>query len=315
MSPINTSVIGVGVQGERHAEKLAAEPSSRLVGVVDIDAGRAHAVADKLGVEAAQAIDDLGNKVEAVVIATPSPAHYEIAHGLLEKGIHVLVEKPFVTTMEQAAALVEIAEAKSLVLQVGHIERFNPVVVAMAEALKEPQFFESNRIAPFKPRSLDISVVLDLMIHDIDLIHSFVQSPTAHVEAVGRSVFSDSIDVANARIRFENGCVANITSSRISMKTERTLRVFSQDSYLSGDLYSKELTRYSKRSAGPVSSIDDVIVEKQRFGDNDALASQARAFLDAVAGRAAPEVSGRTAMEALATAYVIGDLVGARQAI
>ncbi len=309
MSKVRTAVVGVGSMGKWHADKFAALPDSDLVAVVDSDAERCQAVADELGTEGLSDYRDLPGKVDAVAVVTPTSTHFDVAHTLLDSGIHVLVEKPITSTMEQSRSLVELAEHKDLVLQVGHLERFNPAVVALTEYIRDPQFIESNRIAPYKPRALDVSVVLDLMIHDIDLIHSFVRSPMQHVDAVGRSVFSDSMDVANARIRFANGCVANVTSSRISLKTERSLRIFQGDSYLSADLHNKTLTSYLKRSAGPVTGPEDVDIEKHGFGDSDALLVQAQAFLHSVSGGPAPLVSGRTAMEALETATMIGDLV------
>jgi predicted dehydrogenase len=199
------------------------------------------------------------------------------------------------------------------VLQVGHLERFNPAVVALDRHVKQPLFIESNRIAPYKPRGLDVSVVLDLMIHDIDLIHSFVRSPMIHVDAIGRSIFSKSIDVANARIRFENACVANVTSSRISLKTERSLRVFQTDSYVSADMHNKTFTHYSNKTDGPVTGPEDVAIDKRSFDSADALLEQSRAFLESVAGGPPPLVSGRTALEALETATVIAKIVGESQ--
>lgn len=314
MNPIKTAVIGVGFQGERHAQKFAALAASELIAVVDADAERAQAVASSLGVDVVPDFRDLIGKVGAVAVVTPTSTHFDITSALLESGIHVLLEKPIATTTDEARKLVEMAQANELVFQVGHLERFNPTVVALAEHIGEPLFIESHRIAPYKPRALDVSVVLDLMIHDIDLIHSFVRSPMEHVDAVGQSVFSDNIDVANARIRFANGCVANVTSSRISMKTERSLRIFQADAYVSADLQNKTLTSYSKRGSGPVSGPEDVTIDKQSFGDSDALMDQAAAFLDSVAGGPAPLVSGRTGMEALETATVIGELVGRHQA-
>lgn len=313
MTPVKTAVIGVGFQGKRHAEKLAALPASQLVAVADIDTERGRSVASGLGVEHAQDFHDLMGEVTAVAVATPTSTHFDIVRTLLDGGIHVLLEKPIATTMEEARKLVDLAEARAVVLQIGHLERFNPAVLALTQYVKRPQFIESNRIAPYKPRALDVSVVLDLMIHDIDLIHGFVRSSMEHVDALGRSVFSNNIDVANARIRFVNGCVANVTSSRISLKTERSLRIFEADSYMSTDLQNKTLTTYSKRGARPVSGPEDVAINKQSFGDSDALMDQAKAFLDSIAGGPAPLVSGRTAMEALETATVIGDLVGGQQ--
>ena len=309
MTQIRTAVIGVGSMGRWHADKYAALPESRLVAVVDADADRAAAVAGELGVDAATDFRELIGKVDAVSVVTPTPLHFDVAASLLENGIHVLVEKPITATVGQARRLVELAERGNLVLQVGHLERCNPAVVALTGLIREPRFIESNRIAPYKPRALDVSVVLDLMIHDIDLIHGFVRSPMERADAVGSTIFSDNIDVANARIRFANGCIANVTSSRISMKTERSLRIFQDDSYLSADLQNKTLATYTKRGEGPVGSPEDVDIDKQGFGDSDALLDQARAFLDSIANGTPPLVSGRTGMEALETATVIGDLI------
>ncbi len=303
-----TAVIGVGVQGERHAQKFAALPDSNLVGVVDASTERALSVADALGTEAVADYRELIGRVGAVCISSPTSTHYEVTKAMLENDIHVLLEKPIATTMDEARELVELGEQRGLVFQIGHLERFNPAVLAMADLVAEPQFIESQRIAPYKPRALDVSVVLDLMIHDIDLIHSFVRSEMDSVDAVGRQVFSNSIDVANARIRFKNGCVANVTSSRISMKTERALRVFQSDSYVSADLQSKSVTSYVKKGEGPVETPEDVRIDAQSFGDTDAMLDQADAFLKSVKGGGEPLVTGRIGMEALETATVIGDL-------
>ncbi len=311
MTTLKTAVIGVGVQGERHAQKLAALDGSTLIAIVDADTERAGGVAADLGAEVVSDYRDLIGEVDAVAIATPTTSHFELTSAMLENDIDVLLEKPFTTTMDEAVKLVELAEGRSRVLQVGHQERFNPAILALADRIEKPLFIESNRIAPYKPRSLDVSVVLDLMIHDIDLIHSFVRSPMAGVDAVGRTIFSNSIDVANARIRFENGCVANVTSSRISLKTERSLRIFQEDSYASADLHNKTVTAYSKLVEGPVTGPDDVSIDKQTFGDSDAMLEQTRAFLASINGGPPPLVSGRTAMEALRTAEEIGILVAA----
>ena len=309
MTKIRTAVLGVGVQGERHAGKLAALPGAELVAVTDTDAERCAQVAESLKTEAVADYRDVIGEVDAVVLATPTSTHFDIACELLDKGIHLLLEKPITTTLDEARELVSMADNKGIVLQVGHLERFNPAVIALTEHVAEPQFIESARIAPYRPRALDVSVVLDLMIHDIDLIHSFVRSPMRHVDAVGRSVFSDSIDVANARIRFTNGAVANVTSSRVSLKTERSLRLFQADSYASVDLQNRTLTRYSKRGSGPVHSPEDVAVDKQAFDVSDAMMDQMQAFLDSVAGGPPPLVDGLRAMEALETAIAISNAV------
>ncbi len=303
---VKTAVIGVGVQGERHAEKFAALPASNLLGVADADAGRARAVADRFGVNAISDYRELLDGVDAVAIATPTSTHHDVTRRFLENGVHVLLEKPLATTMEEARDLVELAESSGLVFQVGHLERFNPAVRALGSMIERPQFIESNRIAPYKPRALDVSVVLDLMIHDIDLIHSFVQSPMERVDAVGRRVFADSVDVANARILFANGCIANVTSSRISMKSERSLRIFQNDAYLSADLQNRVVTSYRKKHDGPVTTPEDVLIEKSDFPTADPMMAQAEAFLEAIANGREALVSARSAMQALETADVIG---------
>lgn len=303
-TPLPIGVVGVGFQGRRHAEKLRVIEEADLVAIVDTDPDCLHGVAAELGVDGRRDHRDLIGSVAAAVIATPTSTHFDIARDLLRAGIHVLIEKPLATHIDEARELVEIADRNNVILQVGHLERFNPVVVAMAQHVTEPQFIESNRIAPFKPRGLDVSVVLDLMIHDIDLIHSFVRSPIAHVDAVGRSVFTDNTDVANARITFTNGCVANVTSSRISLKTERTLRIFQPHTYLSGDLHRLTLAHFAANS-GPVSGPEDVQMERHSFEAVDALMEQAREFLRSVAGGPGPVASGRVALDTLETATEI----------
>ncbi len=267
-------------------------------------------VAGSLSAEAFTDFRQLIGKVDAVALASPTSTHFEIASTLLKDGVHLLIEKPIATTAEEGWELVRLADEHGLILQVGHQERFNPAVLAIADHVRQPLFIESNRIAPYRPRALDVSVVLDLMIHDIDLIHSFVQSPMVNVDAVGRRVFSESIDVANARIRFENGCIANVTSSRVSMKTERSLRVFQPDEYISADLHNKTVTRFAKKGDGPVTGPEDVTIDKAEFGESDAMMVQTEAFLDSIGGGPAPLVSGRTGTEALATAAAIGQAVG-----
>ncbi len=315
MTAIRTAVIGVGVQGQRHAEKLAALPASQLVAVVDIDSEHVNTVAANLGTEVVEDYRDLFGNIDAVVLSTPTSTHFEIARVLLENGVQLLLEKPITDTLDEARELVRLAEDTGIVLQVGHVERFNPAIIALTKHVEQPQFIESNRIAPYNSRALDVSVVLDLMIHDIDLIHSFVHSPMRQVDAVGRSVFSDSIDVANARIRFANGCVANVTSSRVSLKTERSLRIFQANSYASVDLQNRTLKRYDKRGAGPVSSPKDIAIDKQSFDVSDAMMDQTQAFLDSISGGPPPLVDGQRAMEALETAIAVGSAIDGQKSL
>ncbi len=309
MSQIRTAVIGVGHQGRWHADKFAALDRSKLIAVVDTDEARCREVAGELDVAAVSDYRDLFGEVDAVSIATPTPSHFDIVGACLENGVHVLVEKPLTSTVDEARRLVELAKAKDVVLQVGHLERFNPAVMAVAPSVTAPRFIESLRIAPFKSRGLDVSVVLDLMIHDIDLIHSFARSRMANVDAVGQCIFSRHVDIANARITFENGCVANVTSSRISVKTERAIRIFESSAYHSIDLFEKKSTSYRAIGDDPVEGPEDISIEKLSFDASDALLEQARAFLYSVAGGPAPLVSGRIAMQALETAVAIGDQI------
>jgi predicted dehydrogenase len=309
MRRIRTAVIGVGRQGRWHAEKLVALEKSNLIAVADIDGERCRAVASDLDVDAVGDFHDLIGEVDAVSIATPTPTHFDIASTFLQHGIHVLVEKPVTVTVDEVRDLVELADGKNVILQVGHLERFNPALMALAPYVRDPQFIESHRIAPYKPRGLDVSVVLDLMIHDIDLLHSLVRSPVSNVDATGRSIMSDNIDIANARLRFQNGCVANVTSSRISFKTEHTLRIFQSNAYFSVDLCNKISKFYRKKNEGPVETPEDISIEKWSCTASDALMAQSEAFLDSVVGGPPPLVNGRIAMEALETAAAIGDLI------
>ncbi|MFQ5548109.1 MAG: Gfo/Idh/MocA family protein [Woeseia sp.] len=309
MARLRTAVVGVGHQGRWHAEKFAALEGSKLVAIVDKDNDRCRSVAEELDASPLENYEDLIGKVDAVSIASPTRSHFDIARALLDNDIHVLVEKPITTTLQEAEALVELAESRGLVLQVGHLERFNPAILALGEILRKPQFIESNRIAPYKPRSTDVSVVLDLMIHDIDLVHSVVGSPVTSLDATGGSIISRDIDIANARIKFENGCVANVTASRASFKTERSLRVFQENAYFNVDLHNKRSTIYRKKGDGPVTSPDGIAVDEESYGASDALMAQSEAFLNSIAGGPPPLVSGRIGMQALKTALDIGEML------
>jgi predicted dehydrogenase len=240
---------------------------------------------------------------------TPTPTHYQIARAFLEAGAHVLVEKPISETTEQAEWLVGVAHQHGRVLQVGHLERFNPAILAAEPLLTRPLFIECHRLAPFKERGTDVNVVLDLMIHDIDLVQMIVGSPVASLEAIGTAVFSAEIDIANARLRFDSGCVANVTASRVSFKTERKLRVFVEDAYLSIDLQQKILTVIRKRP-GPVSEGQmPAQIEEQSFDQGDALLAEIRSFVAAIRGEQRVLVSGEDGLRALRTAIAITERV------
>lgn len=309
MKTLRTAVIGVGYLGRFHAQKYRELPGSELVAVVDNSIDAADKVAQELGVQAVAQFQDLFGKVDAVSIVVPTPAHFAVAHACLEQGIHVLVEKPITETLEQAQSLIDLARRKGCVLQVGHLERFNPAIQAAAKLISTPRFIESHRLAPFKQRGTDVSVVLDLMIHDIDLIQELVGRPIANIDAVGAQVFSQDIDIANARLRFEGGCVVNTTASRVSLKQERKLRIFQDDAYLSVDLQQKILTVVRKKEAGPIESPAQVSIDEQSFDQGDALRSEIDAFLHAVRTGEPPVVTGEDGLRALATAIKITESV------
>ncbi len=307
--PLRTAVIGVGYLGRFHAQKYAQLPDVQLMGVVDANADAARRVAAELQVEAYTNSLEVLDRVDAVSIAVPTPLHFEIGRAALERGVHVLMEKPIATTVDEARALVELAREKQCILQVGHLERFNPAVVAAADRLHTPRFVESHRLAPFKQRGTDVSVVLDLMIHDIDLIQELVRQPIESIDAVGATVFSGEIDIVNARIRFRGGCVANTTASRISLKQERKIRIFQDDAYLSIDMQQKILTVIRKKDAAPVESPAQVSIEEESFDQGDALLAEIEAFVRAIREGTEPIVTGEDGLRALETAMHITKLV------
>jgi predicted dehydrogenase len=248
-------------------------------------------------------------KVDAVSIVTPTPLHFDVAKAFLEAGASVLVEKPMTVTTAEGERLIEVAAKAKRVLQVGHLERFNAAVLAVQPTLSVPRFIESARLAPFKQRGTDVDVVLDLMIHDIDLILSIVRSEVVSVDAIGTSVFSNEIDIANARLRFANGCVANATASRVSLKTERKLRLFQDDAYMSLDLQQKILTVIRKGNGVGPDGMPQVAIDENTYEQGDALKAEIEAFLDAIATGRAPPVTGEDGLLALRTAVSIAEQV------
>jgi predicted dehydrogenase len=306
---IRTAVIGVGYLGRFHAQKYASLPNSQLVGIADPSAAARAAVGAELKVAAHADYRDLLGSVDAVSIVTPTPTHFEVAKAFLEAGASVLVEKPMTVTVEEGERLIQIARDAKRILQVGHLERFNAAVQAVQPTLTVPRFIESARLAPFKHRGTDVDVVLDLMIHDIDLILSIVRSPVVGVDAIGSSVFSKEIDIANARLRFANGCVANATASRVSLKTERKLRLFQDDAYISVDLQQKILTVIRKGEGVGADGMPQVAIDEKTYEQGDALRAEIEAFLDAIAEGRAPAVTGEDGLLALRTAVSITDQV------
>jgi len=235
MGKLKVGVIGTGHLGKLHTKMFAEIENCELVGIYDSNSEQAKNVSEEYKVSAANSIEELLDKVDAVSIAAITSAHYEIAIKCFDKGIHVFVEKPITATIPQAEELVKISNDKKLNLQVGHIERFNPALVSMEKYMLEPKFIQTDRLAQFNPRGTDVAVVLDLMIHDIDIILSLVKSDVKDVQANGVAIVSDNLDIANARIQFENGAVANVTASRISQKKMRKMRIFQQDGYIALD--------------------------------------------------------------------------------
>jgi predicted dehydrogenase len=260
MKNLRVGVVGVGHIGSNHARLYAEIPAGEFTAVYDIDAGRAGAVSRKYGVTAAGSLDQFCEMIDAASIATPTSSHYQVALPLLERGKHLLIEKPITESTKEASELATLAAKNHLILQVGHVERFNPVLGALEAHLTHPRFIEAHRLSPYPDRSTDIGVVLDLMIHDLEIILHLVRSTVQTIDAVGVPVLSKSEDIANARIRFEDGCVANITSSRISPERMRKIRVFQEDAYLSLD-YQNQTGEIYRRSGGRITR-DKVQIER-----------------------------------------------------
>jgi predicted dehydrogenase len=309
MQKIRAAVIGVGYLGRFHAQKYAQAAGCELVGVVDPDATARQQVGAELRTRALAGHRELLGAVDAVSVVTPTPEHFPIARAFLEAGAHVLVEKPITETPAEARDLIAIATRAGRILQVGHLERFNAAILAAEPFLKSPNFVECNRLAPYRERGTDVNVVLDLMIHDIDIVQTIVGAPIAAIDAVGTPVFSEEIDIANARLRFGNGCVANVTASRVSMKTERKLRIFEDEAYLSLDLQQKILTVIRKRALADAPGPLPVTIEEQSLEPGDALKAEIDSFLECIRTGRPPVVSGEAGLTALETAIRITEQV------
>lgn len=308
---LKMGVAGVGHFGKFHAAKIAASPAADLVAVADSDGERARDVAALYGVSGFADPRDMAGLIDAVTIAVPTKAHFEVAQCFLDAGVHVLLEKPITDNLDDARRLVALAEEKNLVLQIGHLPRFSGAAEFLRRHLDNPLFIESLRIAPFKPRGTDVSVVLDLMIHDLDFILSLVRVPIASIDAAGAPVFSDSEDIANARVKFENGCIANITASRISLKTERQMRIFQSDAYIAVDFDKRKTRIVGKKNAGPIAGINDVQMEEESYEEVDELEREIEAFIAAVQGGTPPVVSGQDGLRALEAALSVTDSLSA----
>jgi len=299
VTDLRAAVVGVGHLGRYHADKYAALPGVRLVGIVDRDPARAREVADALGVPIFADHHALVGQVDCASVAVPTAAHAAVGLDLLAAGIDVLIEKPLASTAAEGAALVRAADAAGRILQVGHLERFNPALRAAAAVITEPRFLECHRLAPFVDRGTDVDVIRDLMIHDLDVIQSFIPAEVESVEAVGVPVLTPRIDIANARLRFANGCIANVTASRVSMKRERMLRLFQPDAYVAID-YDQRRVRIIRRGA-PITpdALPNITAEEHDAGQGDPLRDEIAAFVAAVAHRTMPLVGGREGLRAL----------------
>ena len=307
--PVRVAVVGSGYFGRFHANHYARNERAELVAVVDADAERASAVAAEFGAEAVSDYRSIIGRVDAASVAVPTPLHYDIARELIEAGIHLLVEKPLTDSEQTGRTLAQLAESRKTVLQVGHIERFSSGYRTLAKLIAEPLYFESYRIAPWKSRGVEVDVILDLMIHDIDMIIGLVGSPVAQVDAVGTPVLGKRVDLANARITFESGCVANVTASRVSYKTERRMRVFARNRYLNCDLGEGRIYGYRLRGDPTTEGVAAIASETYEIEKQDSLANEIDAFLDCVTTGSKPLVDGWAGCEALRVASMINDSI------
>lgn len=309
MSKILCGVIGVGYLGRFHAQKYQLIPNAQLIAVCDVNLEVCEAVAQELQVSAFQDYRNLFGKVDAVSIAATTNKHFEIAKECIENGLHVLIEKPFTETVAQAYELIQLAKKHQVKLQIGHLERFNSARLAVDQYLETPLFIESERLAPFNPRGTDVNVILDLMIHDIDIIQNIVKSPILSIEAQGTPILTKAIDIANARLTFANHCVANVTASRISFKTERKTRIFQKNSYISIDYQNKQFAVFKKGTGEMFPGIPDILREQKDFEKGDALLEEIKAFLQCIIEDTTPLVTGEEGLYALETAEQITALI------
>lgn len=330
MTKVKIGVIGVGKLGSYHCEKLFQLRSAELTGIFDANAERATEISQKFKIPAFPVLNELLNHVEAVSVAVPTKDHFSICSIVLAKGLPVFVEKPIAATIEQARELVKLAKDHNTIIQVGHVERFNPALLALAGFNLKPMFIESHRLAPFDPRGTDVAVILDLMIHDIDIILAMVQSPVTDIAANGVAVVSNEADIANARLTFNNGCVANITASRISQRKMRKMRLFQKDAYISIDFLQKvtEIFRVQEPQSGIASEKTvilgqiekgakplHIVYERPPMPEKDALSEELSSFISCIIHGTKPVVAGDDGVNALAVAMQVTDIVHKSQRI
>ena len=299
MTKLRVAVIGAGVFGRHHLRILSQCEAAELAGVVDVDAARADAAASEFGCPAYQSINGLAGKIDAAVVAAPTSMHAEIGCALLEQGIDVLVEKPIARDLVSARMLVDTAERHNRILQVGHLERFNPAVMALKKIVRLPLFFEVHRLSLFSPRSLDVDVVLDLMIHDLDIVLDLASAMPEDIHAAGISILSDKVDIANVRLEFPGGCIANLTASRVSTERVRKLRLFQPHQYISLDYQKQEAAVFT------VSGTQQIGFQPLAVTKDEPLRVEVESFLEAIRNRTKPLVSGDEGLRALDVALAI----------
>ena len=316
MEKVNVGIIGTGHLGRYHALNYNTIREANLVGIYDTDQERSKQVAHECKCSSFDSLNGLLESVEAVSIAVPTDFHFSVGKQVLEYGIHCLIEKPITSTIDEADKLIQLAEENNVVLHVGHIERFNPAMIAIQKMDLQPQFIESHRLAPFNPRGTEVAVILDLMIHDIDIILHVMNYPVSKIDASGVAVVSDSIDIANARIHFENGCVANLTASRISQKKMRKMRLFQKNAYISIDfLVNKSEIYYleknppkGSRSLGEIGIGENkkhVLYDKPKTGKVNSLKFELELFVQKIQGKEVEAVTGAEGRSALEIAVKI----------
>ena len=320
---VNIGVIGVGHLGVHHASHLAKIKNANLVGVFDTNLERAEEISKKINTAIFQSVDNLLENVEAVSIVTPTSTHRDVAEKCIKKGKHVFIEKPITSSVKDAEHLIELSKKHNVIIQVGHIERFNPALLALSNLEIDPKYIEVHRMAPFMSRGTDVPVVLDLMIHDIDLILSFISSPVKEIYANGVSIMTNSVDIANARIKFENGSIANITSSRVAKDRVRKIKIFQQDLYVTIDFLAGISEVYKAMGASqsdpdaimsaPLVEKDgkhrQIFYEKPKVKKPDALKAELKNYLNAVLGKEKPMVDGFAGKQALDVAIKIHDKI------
>ena len=307
MADLRAAVIGAGRLGTLHARKYAEIPEVRLTHIVDTDVDRAAAVALEVGATPLVDYRQLKGKTDMVTIASPGVTHHEIASAMLAAGIDVLLEKPMAATLDEAREIAALAERHRRILQIGHIERFNPAVMHLHSIVKNPRFVECHRLASFTERGADVDVILDLMVHDLDVILSVAPSEAVSVEAVGVAILTDRIDLANARIRFKNGLIANLVTSRVSARRERKIRFFQPDAYISVDYGTRRIQVYRKNPPAPGAQFPTISAEQIDLGDADPLADEVRAFVDSVRTRSAPAVGAQDGLRVMELTQRIKD--------